>query len=100
MKVVELPRRERERWEGGEEESNYMVMSPQPRYSLPVCPPEDYTPMEGPEEEWSPGPSHCMSMDRCVTRSAVYLILTAGILSEKPALSWRSGPEGLPLVET
>lgn len=63
MKMVKLPARERERWETGEEESGYMVMSPQPRYSLPVCPPEDYTPVQSHEEEWSACPSHHTSMN-------------------------------------
>lgn len=63
MKMVRLPARERERWETSEEESGYMVMSPQPRYSLPVCPPEDYTLMESHEEERSACPSHHMSMN-------------------------------------
>lgn len=64
MKMVKLPTREREHWETGEEESGYMVMSPQPRYCLPVCPPEDYTPMESHEEEWSACPSHHMAINR------------------------------------
>lgn len=64
MWMVRAPARERERWETGEHESTYMVMSPQPRYSLPVSPSEDYTAMESCEEEWSAGPSHCTSMNR------------------------------------
>lgn len=62
--MVSTPTRERERWETDEHESAYMVMSPQPRYSLPVSSPEDYTAMESHDEEWSAGPSHHTSMSR------------------------------------
>lgn len=58
------PARERERWETSEDESVYMVMSPQPRCNLPVFPPEDYTVMESEDEEWPAGPSHRTSMNR------------------------------------
>lgn len=64
MRIVRPPTRERERWETGEDEPAYMVMSPQPRYSLPVSPPEDYTPMESHDEEWSASPSLNTSMNR------------------------------------
>lgn len=64
MRRVRPAARERERRETSEDESAYMVMSPQPRYSFPVFPFEDYTAMESQDEEWSAGPSYSTSMNR------------------------------------
>lgn len=64
MRMVTPPTRVRECWETGEDRSAYMVMSPQPRYNLPVFPSKDYTVMESHDEEWSAGPSRHASMSR------------------------------------
>lgn len=69
MKVIKPTFRRRNRWEpGGEEEEEYMMMSPQGRHSLPVRLHDGYFPvMSAKKYEGSASPSHQTSVDRWVT---------------------------------